>query len=153
MLLRGGDGHAAAGPSPAGDGPAARDRRAGIRASLREHGVRIAMDDFGTGYSSLSYLRRFPLDKIKIDKSIVHGIAGGAEAVAIVHAVAGLGISLGVQTTAEGVETPEQLAQVTSEGCTEVQGYLFSPPRPGAETGALIARLNAAAPLAQAPAG
>ena len=72
---------------------------------------------------------------------------------AIVRAVAGLGISLGVQTTAEGVETPEQLAQVTSEGCTEVQGYLFSPPRPGAETGALIARLNAAAPLGQALAG
>ncbi|MBB5694691.1 putative bifunctional diguanylate cyclase/phosphodiesterase [Muricoccus pecuniae] len=120
---------------------------------LREHGVRIAMDDFGTGYSSLSYLRQFPFDKIKIDKSFVHGIAGGAEAVAIVRAVAGLGISLGVQTTAEGVETPEQLAQVTSEGCTEVQGYLFSPPRPGAETGALIARLNAAAPLGQARAG
>src|SRR3984885_7843888 len=97
---------------------------------LRSLGVRISMDDFGTGYSSLSYLRSFPFDKIKIDRSFVSELATRDDSMAIVRAVAGLGKSLGISTTAEGVETSEQLALLRAEGCTEVQGYLFSPPRP-----------------------
>ena len=98
---------------------------------LRALGVRIAMDDFGTGYSSLSYLRSFPFDKIKIDRCFVADLADvSADSHAILRAVAGLGISLGITTTAEGVETKEQVDRVRQEGCTEMQGYYFSPPRP-----------------------
>jgi len=97
---------------------------------LRSHGIRISMDDFGTGYSSLSYLRSFPFDKIKIDKSFVQELATRSESMAIIRAVTGLGKSLGIPTTAEGVETPEQLAILRTEGCTEIQGYLVSAPRP-----------------------
>jgi EAL domain-containing protein (putative c-di-GMP-specific phosphodiesterase class I) len=86
------------------------------------------MDDFGTGYSSLSYLRRFPFDKIKIDQSFVRDLGDGAEARAIVAAMVGLGRSLGIVTTAEGVETQAQLEQLRREGCTQVQGYLMSRP-------------------------
>jgi diguanylate cyclase (GGDEF)-like protein/PAS domain S-box-containing protein len=100
---------------------------------LRDIGVRISMDDFGTGYSSLSYLRRFPFDKIKIDRSFVRDVAMRGDSLSIVRAVTGLGSSLGMVTTAEGVETAEQLNVLRAEGCTEVQGYLFSPPRPASE--------------------
>lgn len=96
---------------------------------LRDLGIKIAMDDFGTGYSSLGYLRSFPFDKIKIDQSFIQDLPGKEESLAIVRAVVGLSSSLGITTTAEGVETHEQLASVTSEGCTEFQGYLFSKPR------------------------
>jgi EAL domain-containing protein (putative c-di-GMP-specific phosphodiesterase class I) len=96
--------------------------------SLRERGVRISMDDFGTGYSSLSYLRSFPVDKIKIDQSFVRGLAATDGSDMIVRALIGLGRSLGMLTTAEGVETAEQLSQLRMERCNEVQGYLFSPP-------------------------
>ncbi len=106
---------------------------------LRKIGVHISMDDFGTGYSSLSYLRCFPFDKIKIDRSFVKELSERPDCVAIIRAVAGLGMSLGIATTAEGVETSEQLERVRAEGCTEVQGYLFSPPRPASEFGDLIA--------------
>jgi EAL domain-containing protein (putative c-di-GMP-specific phosphodiesterase class I) len=95
---------------------------------LRGLGVRISMDDFGTGYSSLSYLRSFPFDKIKIDRSFLREISQREDCVAIIRAVTGLGSSVGMATTAEGVETKEQLHRVREEGCTEVQGYLFSPP-------------------------
>ena len=105
---------------------------------LREIGVRISMDDFGTGYSSLSYLRCFPFDKIKIDRSFVRDLSERPDCLAIIRAVAGLGISLGIATTAEGVETQEQLDQLRAEGCTEVQGYLFSPPRPATELAGLM---------------
>jgi diguanylate cyclase (GGDEF)-like protein/PAS domain S-box-containing protein len=97
---------------------------------LREIGVRISMDDFGTGYSSLSYLRSFPFDKIKIDRSFVNDLTQRPDCMAIIHAVVGLGESLGISTTAEGVETPEQLERLRAEGCTEAQGFLFSPPCP-----------------------
>ena len=87
----------------------------------------------------MSYLRSFPFDKIKIDRSFVSDLAERPDCVAIVRAVAGLGTSLGIATTAEGIETHEQLERVRAEGCTEVQGYLFSPPRPASELGKLIA--------------
>ena len=106
---------------------------------LREIGVRISMDDFGTGYSSLSYLRCFPFDKIKIDRSFVRELSERPDCVAIIRAVAGLGSSLGIATTAEGIETIEQLECVRAEGCTEVQGFFFSPPRPASELGDLPA--------------
>jgi EAL domain-containing protein (putative c-di-GMP-specific phosphodiesterase class I) len=100
---------------------------------LRNLGIKIAMDDFGTGYSSLGYLRSFPFDKIKIDKSFIHDLSSQEGSVAIVRAVVGLSSSLGITTTAEGVETQEQLTRLASEGCNEVQGFLFSPPRPAGE--------------------
>jgi predicted signal transduction protein with EAL and GGDEF domain len=92
---------------------------------LRSLGVKIAMDDFGTGYSSLSYLRSFPFDKIKIDKSFVKDILVVGDCLAIVRAVAGLGMSFNVPTTAEGVETLEQFEKVRDAGCTHCQGYYF----------------------------
>jgi diguanylate cyclase (GGDEF)-like protein/PAS domain S-box-containing protein len=92
---------------------------------LRALGVRIAMDDFGTGYSSLSYLRSFPFDKIKIDQSFVRELGVNPDCLVIVRAVAGLGRSFGVPTTAEGVETKEQLEQVRNAGCTYAQGYYY----------------------------
>lgn len=106
------------------------DHEAALRILLgvRELGVRVSMDDFGTGYSSLSYLRSFPFDKIKIDQSFVRGDAAGPSGNAIVRAIAALGHSLGMTTTAEGVETPEQLESILAGGCTDVQGYLISKP-------------------------
>lgn len=104
---------------------------------LRGMGARIAMDDFGTGYSSLSYLRSFPFDKIKIDQSFVRNI-DQRDAREIVRAVAGLGWTLGITTTAEGVETEEQLRKMIAYRCTEVQGYLFSRPVPGAQARRLL---------------
>ncbi len=98
----------------------------GILHRIRELGVRISMDDFGTGYCSLSYLQKFPLDKIKIDKSFVDDIAVAPDAAAIIRAITGLGASLGMSTTAEGVETDRQLQRLRDEGCTEVQGFYFS---------------------------
>jgi diguanylate cyclase (GGDEF)-like protein len=97
---------------------------------LRKLGVQIAMDDFGTGYSSLSYLRSFPFDKIKIDRSFIQDLANGAEPRAIVHAVADLAKCLNMISTAEGVETQQQLDTLQAVGCTEMQGYLFSRARP-----------------------
>lgn len=97
---------------------------------LRGMGCRISMDDFGIGYSSLSYLHRFPFDKIKIDRSFIQGLNDRKRSIEIVRAIAALGNSLQLATTAEGVETQEQFSIVCSEGCTEVQGYLFSEPRP-----------------------
>jgi diguanylate cyclase (GGDEF)-like protein len=100
---------------------------------LREIGVSIAMDDFGTGYSSLSYLQSFPFDRIKIDRSFIRDITDGVGSLNIVRAVAALAKGLGMETTAEGVETELQRETVASEGCTEMQGFLFSRPRPAHE--------------------
>jgi diguanylate cyclase (GGDEF)-like protein/PAS domain S-box-containing protein len=105
---------------------------------LRGLGIRIVMDDFGTGYSSLAYLRSFPFDKIKIDQSFVRDVADQADSLAIVRAAIGLGRGLGMTTTAEGVETRQQMASVRAEGCQEAQGYLISPPRPAEEIGELM---------------
>jgi diguanylate cyclase (GGDEF)-like protein len=117
---------------------------------LRELGVRISMDDFGTGYSSLSYLRSFPFDKIKIDRCFISGLATGDDSVAIVMAIAGLARHLGIATTAEGVETRQQLQQVKALGCSEMQGFLFSPPRRIEEVTQLFrARLDKDAPAVE----
>jgi diguanylate cyclase (GGDEF)-like protein len=96
--------------------------------SLRNMGIRIALDDFGTGYSSLSYLQSFPFDKIKIDRSFIQQMLSRAGSTAIVRAIADLARALGMETTAEGVENPEQLAELRLHGCSSVQGYLFSRP-------------------------
>jgi diguanylate cyclase (GGDEF)-like protein len=108
---------------------------------LSKFGVRISMDDFGTGYSSLSYLRSFPFDKIKIDRSFVRDLPESEKSLAIVRAVCGLARSFGASTTAEGVERDDQLEQIRAEGCTEVQGFVFSKPLPAHEIPALLARI------------
>jgi diguanylate cyclase (GGDEF)-like protein len=100
---------------------------------LHALGVSISIDDFGTGYSSLSYLRAFPFDKIKIDRSFVSDLGEGRDCMKIVRAIAQLGLSLCVPTTAEGVETDMQLEWLRQAGCTEMQGYLFSRPIPQSE--------------------
>ena len=106
---------------------------------LRALGIHISMDDFGTGYSSLSYLRSFPFDKIKIDRCFINGLDGSSESSAIVQAVAALAGSLGMTTTAEGVETREQLERVRELGCTDVQGFFYSRPVPVRELTKLLA--------------
>ncbi len=98
--------------------------------ALKDLGVAISLDDFGTGYSSLSYLRSFPFDRIKIDRSFVRDLGQSREALAIVRAITGLSNSLLIKTTAEGVETCEQFAQLQAEGCTHFQGFLFGRPEP-----------------------
>jgi diguanylate cyclase (GGDEF)-like protein len=95
---------------------------------FRQMGVKIAMDDFGTGYSSLSYLRRFPFDKIKIDRTFIGELGEREESAAIVRAAISLANALGMQTVAEGIETEPQMAHVQAEGCSEAQGFLISPP-------------------------
>ncbi|HTW72075.1 MAG TPA: EAL domain-containing protein [Acetobacteraceae bacterium] len=106
--------------------------------NLRCLGVRIAMDDFGTGYSSLSYLRRFPFDRIKIDQSFIRELGRQRDCGAIIRAVIGLSHELGMATTAEGVETREQLRALARAGCSDIQGYLFSRPVPQREISALL---------------
>jgi diguanylate cyclase (GGDEF)-like protein len=121
---------------------------------LRALGVHIALDDFGTGYSSLSYLQSFPFDKIKIDRSFIQDVAEGVGSLNIVRAVAAMAKGLGMSTTAEGVETQAQLEAVRSEGCTEMQGFLFSRPLPVEEIEALYlaSRRRPALPAANAAA-
>jgi diguanylate cyclase (GGDEF)-like protein len=114
----------------------------GILEELRNLGVGISMDDFGTGYSSLAYLQKFSFHKIKIDRSFVNDLER-PESIAIIRAVTGLGSSLGMKTTAEGVETEEQLQTLKKEGCTEVQGYLFSKPVPAPQAALLLQSLKA----------
>jgi EAL domain-containing protein (putative c-di-GMP-specific phosphodiesterase class I) len=109
---------------------------------LRDFGVHIAMDDFGTGYSSLSYLRSFPFDKIKIDQSFIRTMSDKDGSRAIVRAITAMGGSLGIRTTAEGVETHEQLAWLRATGCDEAQGYLFSRPVPANKIPRLLAEWN-----------
>jgi len=125
------------------------DRTLAVLHELRKIGVRIAMDDFGTGYSSLSYLRKFPFDKLKIDRSFIKDIDTASEASAIVRAVTELASSLGMRTTAEGVETDEQMTTLCALNCSEIQGYLISRPLPASGLAALftgqIGDLNAAA--------
>ena len=109
---------------------------------LRAMDVRVAIDDFGTGYSSLSQLHSFPFDKIKIDRSFVNKCDDAAGQSAIIRAITALGVSLGMATIAEGVETPDQLLRIRAEGCTSVQGYLFSRPVPLDQVDSLIAAFS-----------
>jgi diguanylate cyclase (GGDEF)-like protein len=118
------------------------ERNIAILNQLRELGVRISMDDFGTGYSSIGYLRSFPFDKIKIDKSFVRDLLVDEGSLAIVRAIAGLGVSFGMTTTAEGVETEEQMRCLNLEGCVEVQGYLYSKPVPTSEIARVLAEFK-----------
>jgi EAL domain-containing protein (putative c-di-GMP-specific phosphodiesterase class I) len=110
---------------------------------IKALGMRIAMDDFGTGYSSLSYLRLFPFDKIKIDQSFIRELGNSKDCAAIVKAVVELGTSLGITTTAEGVETDDQRDRVREHGCTEIQGYLFGKPLPLSHVEAVLRRSSA----------
>jgi EAL domain-containing protein (putative c-di-GMP-specific phosphodiesterase class I) len=106
---------------------------------LKALGVRIALDDFGTGYSSLSYLKRFPFDKIKIDRAFVTDIAEAHGSSVIIQAVVNIAASLDMTTVAEGVETTPQKELLRALGCTQMQGYLFSAAKPSAEIRKLLA--------------
>ena len=115
---------------------------------LRDHGISIALDDFGTGYSSLTYLRQFPFDRIKIDQIFVAEMTTRADCAAIVVAVVGLGRSLGINITAEGIETRDQLLMLQAAGCTEGQGYLICRPKPGAEIAETLTTIDAVRSMA-----
>jgi diguanylate cyclase (GGDEF)-like protein len=120
-----------------GDGPALV-----MLQNLRKIGVRVALDDFGIGYSSLGYLRSFPFDRIKIDQSFIRCAASNGVGRAIARAVASLGQSLGMATVAEGVETDEQMARITADGYTDVQGYLISRPMPPEQINSFLLSQN-----------
>jgi len=105
---------------------------------LRAIGVRIALDDFGIGYSSLSYLQRFPFDKIKIDRSFIKDLSDADGSSSIVQAVVTIADARNMVTTAEGVETQQQLDLLRSLGCTQIQGWLFSAAKPAAEIRELL---------------
>jgi diguanylate cyclase (GGDEF)-like protein len=111
-----------------------------ILTALKAMGVKLAMDDFGTGYSSLSYLRKFPFDKIKIDRSFISDAGDDPEAETIVQAIIALGRSLKLDVTAEGVETRRQLAMLNDQGCTFAQGYLLGRPHPSDQLGQHIGK-------------
>lgn len=108
------------------------DDAAGLLHELRAAGTRLAMDDFGTGYSSLSYLKRYPIDRVKIDRTFVVGIGDDADSAAIVAAIIGMASALSLECVAEGVETEEQRRRLTQLGCQKAQGFLFSRPVPAA---------------------
>jgi diguanylate cyclase len=116
------------------------EESAGILEELSNMGVLVSVDDFGTGYSSMSYLRRFPIDKLKIDRGFVKDLMTRAEDASIVQAIISLAHSLRLKVVAEGVETLEQLDSLKSMGCDQYQGFHFSPPLPAADTGALVRR-------------
>jgi predicted signal transduction protein with EAL and GGDEF domain len=117
--------------------PASGDAPAQL-AAIRALGCHIAMDDFGTGYSSLTQLRSFPFDRLKVDRSFVRDLPESAQSLAILRSVVGLGRSLGIAVTAEGVETPEQMRLLILEGCNSAQGYLIGKPKESMAYAALI---------------
>ena len=109
------------------------ERNLAILRELKALGVSIVLDDFGMGYSSMTYLQIFPFDRIKIDQSFIQKMPHHAASAAIVGAIAGIGRSLDIATTAEGVETEEQLVHLRAAGCRSAQGFLFSRPVPASE--------------------
>jgi len=109
-------------------------------AQWKSLGVRIAVDDFGTGYSSLSYLSQLPVDRLKVDKALVHGMTSEPKAAAIVRTVVSLGQQLGFTVLAEGVETEQQLAMLKDLGCHQMQGYLLAVPSRATEARPLLSR-------------
>ena len=114
------------------------DAPGAVLATLRSLGVRIVLDDFGTGYSSLSYLRRFPLDGLKLDRAFVDGLAM-PDAAAVVEAIIAMGATLGLEVTAEGIETREHAERLRDLGCPLGQGYMLARPLPAAEAAAVLA--------------
>ena len=118
---------------------------------MRDIGVRIALDDFGTGYSSLSYLQRFPFDKIKIDRCFITDLASPEGSSSIVQAVVNIAADRHMTTTAEGVETEQQREALRALGCSEMQGYLFSAPKPAADVRTLLST-HRQGPVAARPA-
>jgi EAL domain-containing protein (putative c-di-GMP-specific phosphodiesterase class I) len=115
---------------------------------LKARGVRFALDDFGTGYSSLLYLRRYPFDRIKIDRSFVRAIETAADAASIVHAIVSLGRGLGMKVTAEGVETAEQQLFLRAAGVHSLQGYRFGKPQPADDIAARLQQVSFTAMVA-----
>src|SRR5262249_1997855 len=111
---------------------------AAILEQLSRMGVLVSVDDFGTGYSSMNYLRRFPIDKLKIDRAFLKDLIKSADDAAIVRAIISLAHSLRLKVVAEGVETPEQLRFLRTLGCDQYQGYHFSPPLPASEFAQLV---------------
>jgi EAL domain-containing protein (putative c-di-GMP-specific phosphodiesterase class I) len=105
---------------------------------LSEMGVLVSVDDFGTGYSSMSYLQRFPIDKLKIDRTFINDVTSSNDDASIVSAIVSLGHTLNLKVIAEGVETPEQLEFLQMLGCDQYQGYHYSRPMPAAEFAELI---------------
>jgi EAL domain-containing protein (putative c-di-GMP-specific phosphodiesterase class I) len=109
---------------------------------LHDLGIKIALDDFGTGYSSLSYLRRFPFDKIKIDRSFVSALGTEGDTGAIIHAIVGLADALGMETVAEGIENIEQERFLHAIGVDRFQGYFYSKPLPLAEYRDFVSKIK-----------
>jgi EAL domain-containing protein (putative c-di-GMP-specific phosphodiesterase class I) len=114
------------------------DKSCALLAQLKGMGIRLAIDDFGTGYSNLNYLKRFPVDKLKLDQSFVADILDGGDGLAIARAVIAMAHGLRLTVVAEGVESAGQLALLAEQGCDAMQGYYFSKPVPAEEFGRML---------------